>query len=203
MKIIRNYDARMIGAAEYISKYVDTGNWTYPQPTERRWNEHRCVEICRSINEGICLGMFTIEIKDDGHLESIVDGQERTAVLYEMLHPEVRKDKRLLMIIGKDEYEVCDFVYVDADYSPRRPYEYWVSVPADTLSLACLLNEEPFRSNKIESTYRHVKEQLMEFNKKFQSHTLCLSLVSFEKQSVLDESIEIQKLRLRGRLNRT
>ena len=201
MNISRNIDLRPIGAAEYIVKFVEPGNYTYHQQNERLWNLRRNIEVCRSIDEHICLGLFTIEITDDGKLVNIIDGQERTAILYEILHPEVRKDKKRLMIhVGQDEYTENDFLYVDSDYEPKRPYEYWLTTAADTLSLACLLNEKPFREN--EKDYRDVAERLKKFNKYFNNHTLGLQLLSFYKETCGD-SVDIQRIRLRGRLNRT
>ena len=117
MKIYRNNDLCLMGAGEYIVKKVENSNWKYPQPSERRWNEQRSIEVCRSIDEGIFLGILTLETADDGSLIEIIDGRERTAILYEMYHPEARNDKRLLMQIGKDEYDENEFVYV----STRKP----------------------------------------------------------------------------------
>ena len=206
MRVSRNIDFRTMGAAEYIAKYVEKGSWQYPQQDERRWTLHRNIELCRSIDEDICLGLLTIEITDDGRLVNIIDGRERTAVLYEMLHPEARTDgKRLLMIVGQDEYTQNDFKYVDNDYELRRPYEYWVSDIADTWSIAQLLRGKEFNKTRNESGYRDyqiVNERLKTFNKYFQRQTVGISLVSFHNETCGD-SIEIQRLRLRGRLNRT
>lgn len=196
-----------MGAAEYIVKYIEQSDyWEYPQQTERRWTLHRNIEVCRSIDENICLGLLTIELTDDGKLISIIDGRERTAVLYEMLHPEARTDgKRLLMRVGYDEYTPNEFEYVDVDYLPKRPFECWVSTVADTLSLACMFNEPGFRKERNEPgymDYQIVSERLKDFNKHFQTHTIGLSLVSFYKET-LGDSVEVQRVRLRGRLNRT
>ena len=200
MKITRNIDSRMMGAIEYIVHKLEPSKYEYPKQNKRQWNDHRCIEVCRSIDENICLGIITVEITDDGHIKDIIDGRERTAVLYEMYHPEVRTDKRLLMIVGKDEYESNDFVYVDANYSPKQPYEFWVSDVADTFRLAGLLNKKEFGNP--DSTHRHIKERLLTFNKSFDTSTVCLQFIQF-KQETLGEDIEIQKLRLYGRLNRT
>ena len=177
-----------MGAAEYIVKYIEQSDcWEYPQQAERRWTLHRNIEVCRSIDENICLGLLTIELTDDGKLISIIDG------------------KRLLMRVGYAEYTPNEFEYVNADYLPKRPFECWVSNVADTLSLACMFNEPGFRKERNDSGYRDyeiVSERLKTFNKHFQTHTIGLSLISFYKET-LGDSVEVQRVRLRGRLNRT
>lgn len=199
MKIYRNNDLRLIGAGEYIVKKVENSNWKYPQPSERRWNEQRSIEVCRSIDEGIFLGILTLETADDGSLVEIIDGRERTAVLYEMYHPEVRNDKRLLMQIGKDEYDENEFVYVSPDYKPDRVFEFWVSDVANTFALVATFNDINSRQEKMVT---HIKDRMNNFNKNFQSLTIGLSLITFANET-LGDSKEIQRIRLRGRLNRT
>lgn len=212
MRVSRNIDFRTMGAAEYIVKYVEKGSWQYPQQNERRWTLHRNIELCRSIDEDICLGLLTIEITDDGRLVNIIDGRERTAVLYEMLHPEARTDgKRLLMIVGQDIYTQNDFRYTDADYKLKPLYEYWVSDVAETFNLSQVFRRPPFREKgddgvfakkKMSVECRFIEDRLLTFNKYFQRQTVGISLVSFHNETCGD-SIEIQRLRLRGRLNRT
>ena len=200
MRIYRNNDLRLMGAGEYIVKKVEnSNNWKYPQPSERRWNEQRSIEVCRSIDEGIFLGICTLETADDGSLVEIIDGRERTAVLYEMYHPEVRTDKRLLMQIGKDEYDENEFVYVSPDYKPDRVFEFWISDVANTFALVTTFNDINSRQEKM---FKHVKDRLNNFNKNFQSSTIGLSLITFANET-LGDSKEIQRIRLRGRLNRT
>lgn len=199
MKIYRNNDLRLIGAGEYIVKKVENSNWKYPQPFERRWNEQRSIEVCRSIDERIFLGILTLETANDGSLVEIIDGRERTAVLYEIYHPEVRTDKRLLMQIGKDEYDENEFVYVSPDYKPDEVFEFWVSDVAETFALVAIFSDKDKRQEKM---FKHVKERLNNFNKNFQSSTIGLSLITFANET-LGDSKEIRRIRLRGRLNRT
>lgn len=199
MKIYRNDDLCLMGAGEYIVKKIENSNWKYPQSSERRWNEHRSVEVCRSIDERIFLGICTLETADDGSLVEIIDGRERTAVLYEIYHPEVRTDKRLLMQIGKDEYDENEFVYVSPDYKPDEVFEFWVSDVANTFALAATFNDINSRQEKM---FTQVKDRLNNFNKNFQSSTIGVSLILFAHET-LGDSKEIQRIRLRGRLNRT
>ena len=199
MRISRNNDLRLMGAAEYIVKKIENSNWKYPQSSDRRWNEHRSIEVCRSIDEGIFLGICTLETTDNGSLIEIIDGRERTAVLYEMYHPEVRIDKRLLMRIGEYEYDETEFVYVSPDYKPDEVFEFWVSDVADTLVLATTFNDKDKRQEKM---FTHVKNRLNNFNNNFNSPIIGLSLITFANKT-LGDSKEIQRIRLRGRLNRT
>lgn len=155
--------------------------------------------MCRSIDERIFLGICTLETADDGSLVEIIDGRERTAVLYEIYHPEVRTDKRLLMQIGKDEYDENEFVYVSPDYKPDEVFEFWVSDVANTFALAATFNDINSRQEKM---FTQVKDRLNNFNKNFQSSTIGVSLILFAHET-LGDSKEIQRIRLRGRLNRT
>lgn len=101
--------------------------------------------------------------------------------------------------IGKDEYDENEFVYVSPDYKPDRVFEFWVSDVANTFALVATFNDINSRQEKMVT---HIKERMNNFNKNFQSSTIGLSLITFASET-LGDSKEIQRIRLRRRLNRT